>query len=38
MTRDECKKLIMIMSATYPNYKPADISMTIDVWTEMLNE
>lgn len=28
----------MVISSSYPNYKPQDISMTIDVWTEMLKD
>lgn len=38
MDREETKKIIRIMCASYPNYKPADISETIDVWTNMLSE
>ena len=38
MTREECNGVLMIMSATYPNYKPVDLSMTADVWSEMLTD
>ena len=38
MDREETKKIIRIMCASYPNYKPADISETIDVWASMLSE
>lgn len=38
MTREETKKIIMIMSASYPNYKPIDLSMTVDAWSVMLSE
>lgn len=38
MTREEAKKLIRIICASYPNYHPVDISETIDVWTMMLEE
>lgn len=38
MTRDEAKKLIMIISAAYPNYKPADMTYTINLWWKMLEQ
>lgn len=38
MEREETKKLIMAIVATFPNYKPADFGVTIDVWTAMLSE
>lgn len=38
MTRDETKKIIRIIADSYPNYKPSDISETIDVWHMMLEE
>ena len=38
MTRDEAKRIIQIMVATYPNYKPNDLSDTVDVWHMMLEE
>ena len=38
MDREETKKIIRIMCASYPNYRPADISETIDVWASMLSE
>lgn len=38
MTREETKKIIMVMAASYPNYKPLDISMTVDAWQMMLEE
>ena len=37
MTRDEVKEIIMIMTYTYPNYKPADITATVDTWTAILD-
>lgn len=37
MTRDEVKEIIMIMTYTYPNYKPADITATVDTWTAILS-
>lgn len=38
MTREETVKIIRIMVGSYPNYKPNDISETIDVWQMMLEE
>jgi hypothetical protein len=38
MTRDETKKIIRIIADSYPNYKPSDLSETIDVWSMMLEE
>lgn len=38
MTRDEAKKLIMIICSTYPNYKPMDLRDTVDVWHFMLSD
>ena len=36
MSRDEVKRIIQIMCATYPNYHPADLSSTVDAWHFML--
>lgn len=36
MTRDETKLIIRAMTASYPNYKPNDLSSTVDVWATML--
>ena len=36
MSRDEVKRIIQIMCATYPNYHPADLSQTVDAWHFML--
>lgn len=38
MTRDETVKIIRIIVDSYPNYKPNNISETVDVWNEMLSE
>ena len=38
MTREETKKIIRIMCDCYPNYKPMDLSETVDVWNMMLSE
>jgi len=32
MTRDEVKKLMMVITATYPNYHPENMKHTIDSW------
>ena len=38
MTREETVKIIRIMVDSYPNYKPNDISETVNVWNMMLSE
>lgn len=38
MTRDETKKIIMIITYTFPNYKPQDLSMAVDIWNDMLSD
>lgn len=38
MTRDETVKIIRIMCDCYPNYKPSNLSETVDVWNMMLEE
>ena len=38
MTREEVTKLIAVMVNSYPNYKPVDLSTTVDIWTMMLDE
>ena len=38
MNRDETKRIIQIMCATYPNWKPADLSQTVDAWHMMLED
>ena len=38
MTREETVKIIRIMCDCYQNYKPNDLSETVDVWTMMLEE
>ena len=38
MTRKETVKIIRIMCDCYPNYKPSDLSETIDTWDMMLEE
>jgi hypothetical protein len=38
LTREETVKIIRIMSDCYPNYKPSNLSETVNVWQMMLNE
>lgn len=38
MTREETVKIIRIMCDCYPNYKPNNLSETVDVWQMMLEE
>ena len=36
MTRDETIKILMVIQAAYPNYKPQDKTIAVNVWSEML--
>ena len=36
MTRDETIKILMVVQAAYPNYKPQDKTVAVNVWSEML--
>lgn len=38
MTREETKKIVMVMVSTYPNWKPNNLSATVDAWSIMLDE
>lgn len=38
MTREETVKIIRIMCDCYPNYKPNNLSETVDVWNMMLSD
>jgi len=38
MTRDECKKILMIIDATFPNFKVNNASETLDAWYFMLKD
>ena len=38
MKRDETIKILMVMQAAYPNYKPQDKTIAVNVWTEMLGD
>lgn len=36
MTREEAKKIVMVIASTYPNRHPLDMSFTVDAWASML--
>lgn len=36
MTREETKKIVMVIASTYPNWHPSDMSFTVDAWALML--
>lgn len=38
MTREETIKILMVMQAAYPNYKPQDKTVAVNVWAEMLGD
>ena len=38
MTRDSVIQMLMIIQASYPNYKPPDKTVTVNMWHEMLQE
>lgn len=38
MTREETKKIIRIISVTYPNWHPDNLTDVVDVWTMYLEE
>lgn len=38
MTRDETIKILMVIQAAYPNYKPQDKTVAVNVWAEMLSD
>lgn len=38
MNRDETKQIIGVIIASYPNYKPIDIGLTVDTWNLMLSD
>ena len=38
MTRDETIKILMVIQAAYPNYKPPDKTVAVNVWAEMLSD
>lgn len=38
MTREETKKIIMIICSTFANFKPMDLTYTVDAWNVMLSD
>ena len=38
MSREEAKKIIMVIVSVYPNWKPNDLNMTVDSWHFMLSD
>ncbi len=38
MTRDETKKILMVVQAAYPNFCPPDKTVTVDTWHKFLGE
>lgn len=38
MTREETKQVLMIIQATYPNYKPPDRTVAVNAWNMALEE
>ena len=38
MTRDEMKKILMIIQSSYPNYNPDSMTFTIDLWHTMFKD
>lgn len=38
MTREETQEILMAVQAAYPNYKPPNKTVTVNVWCELLTE
>lgn len=38
MVREDVVKLLMMIQAAYPNYKPQDKTITVNMWHEMLKD
>ena len=38
MTREDTIKILMVIQAAYPNYKPQDKTIAVNVWSEMLSD
>lgn len=38
MDRAEAKKLLMVIDATYPNFKPENLAVAVDTWAMMLED
>ena len=37
MTREEAKKIVMMIASAYPNWHPSDMSLTVDMWASTLD-
>ena len=38
MTHEGVKRLLMVMTSAYPNFKPSNMSMTIEIWENILKD
>lgn len=38
MTKAETKKLLQIVAALYPNWKPEDLDLTVSAWSAVLED
>ena len=38
MTREETKRILMVVQAAYPNFSPSDKTVTVDTWHKFLEE
>lgn len=38
MTRDEAKKIVIVIASTYPNWHPLDMSLAVDSWALALED
>ncbi len=37
MTRDDAKKIVMFISGSYPNFKPLDLTETVNAWATVFS-
>lgn len=38
MTRDEAKRIVMIIKTAYPNYRPDDLTAAVNAWATILKD
>lgn len=38
MTREDVKKMLMVITNAYPSFKPIDLSATVDIWFDILQD
>ena len=38
MTENDAKKIMLVMTVAYPNYKVADIDATAQIWARLLSD